>query len=71
MKTTLQIGELSAAPGTKVSGFINVPNTSIRMPLTLVNGTGEGQTLLITAGIPGSVCWPESQPGFLSRSFTE
>jgi predicted deacylase len=53
MKAVLQIGGISAAPNTKVNGFINVPNTSIRMPITLVNGEKEGQTLLITAGIHG------------------
>jgi predicted deacylase len=53
MKTVFQIGSVEAALGTKVNGFISVPNTSIRMPITLVNGAKEGQTLLITAGIHG------------------
>ncbi len=53
MKQTLKISNLSAEPGTKVNGFINVPGTAVRMPIILANGVNEGQTLLVTAGIHG------------------
>src|SRR5262245_29999159 len=53
MKTPFQIAGMSAEAGTRVNGFIAVPNTPIKMPITLINGVSEGQTLLITAGIHG------------------
>ncbi len=49
----LKVGDLAAPPGRKVAGFLEVPGTAARMPLTLANGPGEGPTLLITAGIHG------------------
>lgn len=49
----LQIGDVSAAQGTKASGFLHVPGTGVRMPLTIVNGAKPGETLLITGGIHG------------------
>lgn len=49
----LEVGSLRAAPGTKVSGFLDVPGTPIRMPLTLVNGAVPGPALSITAGVHG------------------
>jgi predicted deacylase len=51
--TTLQVGEISASPGTKATGFLQVPTTRARMPLTLINGVNDGPTLLITAGVHG------------------
>lgn len=53
MNASIQIGDLNAAVGSKVSGFITVPNTGIRMPVVIINGRGEGKTLLVTAGIHG------------------
>jgi len=50
---TLRVGELIAVPGVKTTGFLNVPGTRARMPLTLINGANEGPTLLITAGVHG------------------
>ncbi len=50
---SLQIGEISAAPGSKASGFLSVPGTAITMPIVVVNGAGDGPTLLVTAGIHG------------------
>ncbi len=52
--STLQIGNLTAAPGTKVNGFITVPNSTVQMPLTIVNGARPGKTLFITGGIHGA-----------------
>ncbi len=50
---TLQIGDITAEPGTKAQGFFDVPNTSVRMPISLVNGPKAGKTLLVTAGVHG------------------
>jgi len=44
-----QSGNLKAAPGEKVTGFLDVPGTAVRMPLTLINGANAGMTLSITA----------------------
>jgi predicted deacylase len=51
--TTLQVGEITASSGTKATGFLHVPTTQARMPVTLINGVNEGSTLLITAGVHG------------------
>jgi uncharacterized protein len=53
MKADLKIGSISAAPRTKSRGFLTVPNTSVQIPVVVVNGAQEGQTLLVTAGIHG------------------
>ena len=50
---TLQVGDVSAEPGTKSTGFLQVPTTRARMPVTLINGAAEGPTLLVTAGVHG------------------
>ncbi len=50
---TLEVGTLQAAPGTKVTGFLDVPGTPIRMPVTLVRGTAPGPVLSVTAGVHG------------------
>jgi predicted deacylase len=50
---TLEVGSLQAAPGTKVTGFLDVPGTPIRMPVTLVRGTAPGPVLSVTAGVHG------------------
>lgn len=47
------VGSLRAAPGTKVTGFLDVPGTPIRMPLTLVRGAAPGPILSVTAGVHG------------------
>src|SRR5438874_8713743 len=52
-KSNLKIGDISAQPGTKARGFLTVPNTAVQIPIVVVNGAQEGQTLLITAGIHG------------------
>jgi hypothetical protein len=53
MKPTLQVVDVIATPGHKATGFLVVPGTNVRMPLTLINGVNEGATLLITAGVHG------------------
>ena len=51
--TTLQVGDIIASPGSKATGFLHVPTTQSRMPITLINGANDGPTLLITAGVHG------------------
>lgn len=49
----LQIGGLAVESGTKKSGFLDVPGTGVRMPLTVVAGAGDGPRVLITGGVHG------------------
>lgn len=58
MEKVLKIGGLSAAAGEKVQGFYQVEGTDLCMPVTLINGTGEGKVLLLTAGVH-----PDEYPG--------
>jgi predicted deacylase len=53
MSDTLTIGPLSAERGQKLRGWLPVPGTSIRLPLTLAHGARPGPTLLVTGGIHG------------------
>ena len=50
---TLEVGTLRAEPGTKVTGFLDVPGTPMQMPATLLCGTEPGPFLSITAGVHG------------------
>lgn len=50
---TLKIRDLEAQKGEKISGYIYVENTDLKLPITLINGVKEGKTILITAGIHG------------------
>lgn len=52
-KDLLTVGSLRAAPGTRVTGLVDVPGTPIQMPATLVNGAAPGPLLSITAGVHG------------------
>ena len=53
----LRVGEVTAGPGEKKSGFIIVPAGSdgpeIKIPITIFNGTEAGPTLAMTAGVHG------------------
>jgi predicted deacylase len=49
----LQVGGLVVEPGTRKSGFLDVPGTGVRMPITVVNGVEEGPRVLITGGVHG------------------
>ncbi len=53
MKSSLQIQDISVPSGTKAQGFLNVVGTSVKLPIVIVNGANDGQTLLVTAGIHG------------------
>lgn len=49
----LKVGNLEAKPGEKVSGFLLIEGTELKVPITLINGVKDGKKLLITAGIHG------------------
>ena len=48
-----KVGSLVAAEGTKVQGYLEVPGTPVKMPITLINGVNEGKTVVITGGTHG------------------
>lgn len=50
---TLVVGSVRAEPGAAARGFLDVPGTPIRMPVTVVNGAAPGPRLGITAGVHG------------------
>lgn len=52
-KADYVVAGLVAMPGSKVTGFLEVPGTQIRMPMTVVSGTEPGPTVLITGGVHG------------------
>ena len=58
MKKILKIGTLEARAGEKVHGFYSVAGTDLTIPVTLINGSGEGKVLLLTAGVH-----PDEYPG--------
>ncbi len=51
MKKNLILGQLTACPGEKISGYMNITNTDMQVPATLICGSGEGPTVLVTGGI--------------------
>lgn len=53
MSEVFQVGTLSAAKGSKVKGYVEVPGTPVKIPVTLINGAGEGKTVVITGGTHG------------------
>ncbi|MDP2958988.1 MAG: hypothetical protein Q8N53_21375, partial [Longimicrobiales bacterium] len=48
-----QVSGLLVEPGAKKSGFLDVPGTGVRMPMTVVNGVEDGPRVLITGGVHG------------------
>ncbi|MDB4897327.1 MAG: hypothetical protein JWN15_3589 [Firmicutes bacterium] len=48
-----RVGNVAALPGTKAMGYLEVPGTLVRMPMTVVNGTEPGPTVLVTGGVHG------------------
>ncbi len=53
MSDTLNVCGLSIARGSKLRTCLPVPDTRIQIPLTIINGTQDGPTLFITAGLHG------------------
>lgn len=47
----IRIQNLIAKCGEKKQGYINVTNTDIKLPITLICGKNEGETVLITGGV--------------------
>lgn len=52
-KAAFTVAGISAAPGTKATGFIPVEGTNVQMPTTVVNGAAPGPTILVTGGVHG------------------
>jgi predicted deacylase len=52
----MKLGDLSAAPGERCSGWVDVVvgDVDVRLPMFLINGAGDGPRLTVTAGIHGS-----------------
>ncbi|MEX0691215.1 MAG: M14 family metallopeptidase [Gemmatimonadales bacterium] len=60
-QSPLTIGPVTAAPGTTVSGFLEVPagrDEATRIPITIVRGRQPGPTLALIAGTHGSEVAP-------------
>lgn len=53
MKQTINVGELAVKCGEKVSKCIVVPGTDYELPVTIINGCGEGKVFFATAGVHG------------------
>ena len=53
MKKEIKIAGITIGAGETFRGFITVPNTGYRTPVTVINGRKEGRTLLISAGVHG------------------
>jgi len=53
MKQAITYGGLTAAPGTKISGWAPVLDTDYKLPVTVINGKEEGKTVLLTSSIHG------------------
>ena len=48
-----EVGSITAAEGTKVQTYLEVPGTPVKMPITLINGVNPGKTVVITGGTHG------------------
>lgn len=53
MKQSITFGGLTAAPGMKISGWAPVLDTDYKLPVTVINGTKEGKSVLLTSAIHG------------------
>lgn len=53
MSDTLKVCGLTIERGTKLRTYLPVPDTNVKIPLTIINGENDGPTLLITAGHHG------------------
>ena len=53
MSETLNLCGLTVERGTKLRTYLPVPDTNVKIPLTIINGENDGPTLLITSGIHG------------------
>ncbi|MDO4922323.1 MAG: succinylglutamate desuccinylase/aspartoacylase family protein [Phascolarctobacterium sp.] len=53
MKASITFGGITAAPGTKASGWAPVLDTDYKLPVTVINGAREGKSVLLTSAIHG------------------
>lgn len=53
MKNSITFGGITAAPGTKACGWAPVLDTDYKLPVTVINGSGEGKSVLVTSAIHG------------------
>ena len=53
MKQIWKIAGQSIRPGERLETYIAVEGTKEVMPVTFINGKGEGKTVLLTSGIHG------------------
>lgn len=53
MAEALNFCGLTVERGTKLRTMLPVPDTNVEIPLTVINGAGDGPVLLVTAGIHG------------------
>lgn len=53
MKEAITFGGITAAAGTKASGWAPVLDTGHKLPVTVINGSGEGRSVLLTSAIHG------------------
>lgn len=54
MKTTVfTVAGISTLPGEKKEGYMEIPGIREKLPLTIINGIGEGKTVAITGGTHG------------------
>ena len=49
----LTVGNLEVEIGKKTQGYLDIINTEIKVPCTLINGKNEGKTIVITGGTHG------------------
>ncbi len=49
----LTVGSLSVKSGQKVRGCLDVVDSSLKMPTTIIRGVAEGKTVVITGGVHG------------------
>ena len=52
-KEAITFGGVTAQPGTRATGWFTVLDTDAKFPVTVINGAGEGKTVLITSSIHG------------------
>ncbi|MDD2954917.1 MAG: succinylglutamate desuccinylase/aspartoacylase family protein [Oscillospiraceae bacterium] len=53
MKDKITVGPLTASPGERVQGYYPVPGSDMRIPVTVINGDGDGKRVLVTSGVHG------------------
>jgi predicted deacylase len=49
----VRIGSLTAAPGSRTSGWLAVVNSDLRVPVTIINGAHPGPRVAVTGGTHG------------------